>query len=86
MADATALRSARQLRCGVVGMIDVRIRGAFAGILSDPGMLCSVIATIRWRNLETGVAASWPAWTEHAARFEHGIATATSATQGVGDD
>ncbi|MFC9760284.1 hypothetical protein [Rhodococcus jostii] len=43
------------------GLVYVRLNATFVGISTTPGVLCSVSATLRWRNLETGAAGSWSA-------------------------
>ncbi|QSE92385.1 hypothetical protein JWS13_29105 [Rhodococcus pseudokoreensis] len=43
------------------GLVYVRLNGTFVGVSSTPGVLCSVFATLHWRNLETGAAGSWSA-------------------------
>ncbi|MFC7449568.1 hypothetical protein [Rhodococcus daqingensis] len=41
------------------GLVYVRLNATFVGISSTPGVLCSVFATLHWRNLGTGAAGSW---------------------------
>jgi hypothetical protein len=43
------------------GLAYVRLNATFVGISSPPGALCSVFATLHWRNLDTGAAGSWSA-------------------------
>ncbi|MCQ4118418.1 hypothetical protein [Rhodococcus tibetensis] len=41
------------------GLVYVRLNATFVGISTTPGVLCSVPATLDWRNLDSGVAGSW---------------------------
>ncbi len=43
------------------GLVYVRLNATFVGISTTPGVLCSVFATLRWRNLDTGAVGSWSA-------------------------
>ncbi|WP_252189867.1 MULTISPECIES: hypothetical protein [unclassified Rhodococcus (in: high G+C Gram-positive bacteria)] len=43
------------------GLAYVRLNATFVGISAKPGVLCSVSATLHWRNLDTGAAGSWSA-------------------------
>ncbi|MEN0134998.1 MAG: hypothetical protein AAGC80_07605 [Rhodococcus sp. (in: high G+C Gram-positive bacteria)] len=43
------------------GLVYVRLNATFVGVSTTPGVLCSVFATLHWRNLDTGAAGSWSA-------------------------
>ncbi|MFD4182092.1 hypothetical protein [Rhodococcus sp. NPDC058514] len=43
----------------LLGLVYVRLNATFVGVLTTPGMPCSVLATLHWRNLGTGAAGSW---------------------------
>ncbi|MFI6433159.1 hypothetical protein [Rhodococcus oryzae] len=43
------------------GLVYVRLNATFVGISTTPGKLCSVSATLHWRNLGSGAAGSWSA-------------------------
>lgn len=44
---------------GLPGLVYVRLNATFVGISTTPGVLCSVLATLHWRNLGTGATGSW---------------------------
>jgi hypothetical protein len=46
---------------GLPGLVYVRLNATFVGISATPGELCSVSATLHWRNLGSGAAGSWSA-------------------------
>ena len=41
------------------GQLYIRLNATFVGISAPPGVVCSVLATVGWRNLETGANGSW---------------------------
>lgn len=41
------------------GQLAVWLTGTFVGISEAPGRQCSVTATVRWRNLDTGLGGVW---------------------------
>ncbi|WP_233532704.1 hypothetical protein [Antrihabitans sp. YC2-6] len=43
------------------GKLYIRLNATFVGISAPPGVVCSVPATVAWRNLETGATGSWTA-------------------------
>ncbi|KAA0020120.1 hypothetical protein [Antrihabitans cavernicola] len=43
------------------GLLYIRLNATFVGISSQPGVVCSVAATITWRNLDNGTTGSWSA-------------------------
>ncbi|BAH50932.1 hypothetical protein [Rhodococcus opacus] len=43
------------------GLVYVRLNATFVGVSTTPGVLCSVFATLHWRNLGTGAEGSWSA-------------------------
>ncbi|MGW6375081.1 hypothetical protein ACWFRB_03310 [Rhodococcus sp. NPDC055112] len=45
----------------LTGLVYVRLNATFVGISTTPGELCSVSATLHWRNLGSGAAGSWSA-------------------------
>ena len=43
------------------GQLYIRLNATFVGISAPPGVVCSVPATVAWRNLQTGATGSWTA-------------------------
>ncbi|MDV7351688.1 hypothetical protein R4282_01495 [Rhodococcus oxybenzonivorans] len=43
------------------GLVYVRLNATFVGMSTTPGVLCSVSATLHWRNVDTGAVGTWSA-------------------------